>query len=306
LNWKPIAGFAVLLAALWVAATYFGIDRQIGPHVFSAVVSAGVLLAPYWGFGFGLADWLRPRVQGRGFRFFVPLWLVTAYPIFAISRGEFRWEMLLGFAVMVLIPAIPNDAIALLIPAIAVEFHFFDRAWPMPGLNSLPKLMLLDSVLYAYLVLRPIGGMGFDWRTRISDWRIGVREFLFYTPIAIAAGFALQFLHWHATWASPLWFGSAWVFTFFFIAAPEEIFFRGLLLNLLDRKLGTRWALMTTSLLFGLAHFNKRAPLFNWRYVALATIAGLFYGRAWLARRRVAASAITHATVDTVWSIWLR
>jgi len=40
--------------------------------------------------------------------------------------------------------------------------------------------------------------------------------------------------------------------------------------------------------------------------VILAAIAGVFYGRAWLARRRLGASAITHSTVDAVWSVWLR
>ena len=42
------------------------------------------------------------------------------------------------------------------------------------------------------------------------------------------------------------------------------------------------------------------------RGYALAAIAGVFYGRAWRAERRVGASAMTHAMVDTVWSIWLR
>ena len=63
-------------------------------------------------------------------------------------------------------------------------------------------------------------------------------------------------------------------------------------------------ALVITSILFGLSHFNKRSTHFNWRYVILATIAGIFYGRAWRRDRRVAASAITHATVDVIWSLW--
>jgi membrane protease YdiL (CAAX protease family) len=45
---------------------------------------------------------------------------------------------------------------------------------------------------------------------------------------------------------------------------------------------------------------------FNWRYVLLAAIAGVFYGRAWRTDRRIAASSITHATVDTVWGALLR
>ncbi len=98
----------------------------------------------------------------------------------------------------------------------------------------------------------------------------------------------------------------AWVFTFFFIAVPEEVFFRGWMQNLLERRLGPRWALITTAILFGLSHFNKRAAHFNWQYVVLAALAGIFYGRAWRQERRVGASAVTHATVDTLWSLWLR
>ncbi len=98
----------------------------------------------------------------------------------------------------------------------------------------------------------------------------------------------------------------AWLFTFFFIAVPEELFFRGWMQNLLERRVGPARALLITSTLFGLSHFNKRAALFNWRYVLLAALAGIFYGLAWRQERRVGASAITHASVDTIWSIWLR
>ena len=31
-----------------------------------------------------------------------------------------------------------------------------------------------------------------------------------------------------------------------------------------------------------------------------------YYGHAWRAERRVGASAVTHATVDTIWGLWLR
>jgi membrane protease YdiL (CAAX protease family) len=76
--------------------------------------------------------------------------------------------------------------------------------------------------------------------------------------------------------------------------------------NLLERRLGRTTALIVTACLFGLSHFNKRAMHFNWRYVVLAAIAGVFYGRAWRSDRRIGASAITHATVDTVWGALLR
>jgi uncharacterized protein len=124
--------------------------------------------------------------------------------------------------------------------------------------------------------------------------------------IAIPLGLALGFLHMHATWPDPLRAVAAFVFTFLFIAIPEELFFRGWLQNLLERRIGRMGALVLTAVLFGLAHWNKRTASFNWRYVLMAAIAGIFYGRAWRAQRRVGASAITHATVDTLWSLWLR
>jgi membrane protease YdiL (CAAX protease family) len=135
---------------------------------------------------------------------------------------------------------------------------------------------------------------------------VGLREFVFYLPIALTLGLALGFLHLHLTLPSMLQAVGAFVLTFFFIAVPEELFFRGWLQNLLERRMGRVPALMVTAALFGLSHFNKRAVHFNWRYVLMAALAGLFYGRAWRAERRVGAAAMTHASVDTVWSLWLR
>jgi hypothetical protein len=64
-------------------------------------------------------------------------------------------------------------------------------------------------------------------------------------------------------------------------------------------------ALILAALLFGLSHFNHGAA-FNWRYVLLASVAGIFYGRAWRAQRNVFAAVVTHTAVDVVWSLWFR
>ncbi|HKD04273.1 MAG TPA: CPBP family intramembrane glutamic endopeptidase [Bryobacteraceae bacterium] len=292
--------FFGLLAALWLTARTFGVAPLLTP---SAIAAAALLLAPFWAFGFGLAERL-PKSP------YLPLILVAAYPLFALPRGIFRWDMFLGMAAIVLavglLLARSHRWIVLAILGISVDLRFFDAAWPVPGLNSMMKLMFVDAGLYGFLVLDPIGDIGYDFRPRLRDFAIGLREFLFFTPVAIALGFALAFLHAHKTIPAPSAAAAGWIFTLFFIAVPEELFFRGLLLNLLSRKIGIPKALIITSLLFGLAHFNKRAAYFNWRYVILAAIAGFFYGRAWLDRRRILTSSITHATVDTVWSIWLR
>ncbi|MGD1070786.1 MAG: CPBP family intramembrane glutamic endopeptidase [Bryobacteraceae bacterium] len=313
MRWVTL-GFVGLLAALWAAARYFGVTAKLDPFT---ITSCALLLFPCWAFGFGIDAWLKRAITNRVTRVVTPLSLVAPYLLFAIPRGDFRWDMCLGMAAIVLAvslaltyadPAQPDwrDWMVLAILGISVDLHFFDRAWPLAGIGGMPKLLFVDAGLYGYLVIRPIGGIGYDFRARWSDLRSGLSEFVLFTPIAIALGFALGFLHFHRTLGNPLWFGAGWIFTFFFIALPEEFFFRGLMLNMLERQIGTRRALVVTSLLFGLAHFNKRTAYFNWRYVILAAIAGVFYGRAWLAQRRLFASSVTHATVDTVWSIWLR
>jgi uncharacterized protein len=142
-----------------------------------------------------------------------------------------------------------------------------------------------------------------------SDWTTGMRELVFLTPPVLALGLALGFIHPHRSMlgANLAGVGRAalrWVGIFFFTAVPEELFFRAWVQNLLERRVGRRAALGIASVVFGLSHFNKRSVHFNWRYVLLATIAGIFYGRAWRERRSVPASAITHASVDWIWSLW--
>jgi hypothetical protein len=93
--------------------------------------------------------------------------------------------------------------------------------------------------------------------------------------------------------------------TFFFVAVPEELFFRGLLQNMLEARLGRARSLMVAAVIFGLSHFNKPLP-FNWRYVLLASIAGILYGRAWRDSRRIFSSGITHTLVDVIWGLWFK
>jgi membrane protease YdiL (CAAX protease family) len=198
-----------------------------------------------------------------------------------------------------------RDFVVVLALGLAVDLRWFEPAWPA-GLTALGKMLLLDAGIVGFLVVRQLEGVGFDLRLRGKDAGIAAREFCGFAIIAIPLGLGLGFLHFHGLWASPVRFAGAFVFTFLFIAIPEELFFRGWLQNLLERRLGRVPALLVTALAFGLAHWNKRAITFNWRYVLMAAIAGIFYGRAWRAQRRVGASALTHASVDTFWSIWLR
>ena len=195
-----------------------------------------------------------------------------------------------------------RDAIILLTLGLAVDLRWFEPAWPS-GLTGLGKLLLIDAALYGFVAIRRLRCTGFDFHLHWSDWKTGLRELAFLTPLVVGLGLALGFLHPHAN-APRFSMIPTWIYIFIFIAVPEELFFRAWVQNLLERRVGRRAALAITAVLFGLSHFNKRSAHFNWRYVLLASVAGIFYGRAWRERRRVPASAITHASVDAIWSFW--
>lgn len=317
-RWRAaIVSFAVVLAAFAAAAVHFDIRHRIGGHFPSAFASFALLLAPFWFFGFGFAGSLARNLRFSVLRVLTPGLLVVPYVLFALPRGEMKGLYTVVFfgipiglaALMEFAPPsnalIWQDVLALLTVGLPVEFRWLGDAFPHPGLSAMSKLLLVDAILYAYIVVRRLPRVGFDFIARGRDLLIGLREFVFYAPIAIALGLALRFLHpnFHARSIAEI--AGAWLITFFFVAIPEELFFRGLLQNLLEGHLGSRVALIVTACIFGLSHFNKPLP-FNWRYVLMAVIAGIFYGRAWLDRRRLTCSAITHTTVDVVWSLWWR
>jgi uncharacterized protein len=283
-------------------------------------IAAVLALAPYMAAGF-----FPTRAAGCAQR--LPVWalvlspsmLCAPYLLVTLGSGTFSWLWLGLYATLpVVIAAVLLRArgrrsgwpefMILAILGVAVDLRLFEPAWPA-HLSVFNKVLLLDAGIYGFVAVRDLEGVGFDLRLRIPDLIVGLREVVFYLPLALALGLGLGFLHLHpfgSIGPVMLQFAGAWLFTFFLIAVPEELFFRGWLQNLLERLMG-RWpALLATAVLFGLSHFNKRALHFNWRYVLLAAIAGVFYGRAWRRDRRVGASAVTHATVDSIWSLWLR
>jgi membrane protease YdiL (CAAX protease family) len=280
-----------------------------------------LLLIPLFAFGFA-GDRCTRAAQSlpTALRLVLPAVLVVPYLIDALGSHIFaaRW-LLVYLCVPILLAGLeflaarldPSqrghllDFLVLLPLGLAVDLRWLEPAWP-PRLAVLGKLTLLDAGLYAFLAVRCLTAVGYNLRFSARDWTTGLREVLFYMPIAIPLGLALGFLHLHHRVEHPWLLVPLWIVTFVGVALPEEIFFRGWIQNLLERRLGRTAALIVTATLFGLSHFNKRTTFFNWRYVLLAAIAGIFYGRAWRRDHRIAASAITHSTVDTLWGALLR
>jgi hypothetical protein len=284
------------------------------PNIFAAILT----LIPFLSAAFA-GDALRKKIQSlpTPIRLLLPSAFSLPYLIVNLAASSFQWDWFILYALLPIAVALLlqharyvdqnqtgnwRDYLVLITLGLAVDLRWFEPAWP-PHLAVFNKMILLNA---GFLFIRDLNGVGFDLRIQRRDIRIGLREWALYTPIVLVLGLGLGFLHVHARWPHLSQLAGAYVFTFLFIAIPEELFFRGWLQNLLERRLSRTQALLLTSTLFGLSHFNKRASHFNWRYVLLAAIAGIFYGRAWRQDRRVAASAITHTTVDTLWSIWFR
>ena len=93
---------------------------------------------------------------------------------------------------------------------------------------------------------------------------------------------------------------SAAILIFAGTALPEEILFRSLIQSLIMLRFGANTrTLLAAAFIFGCAHLNNGPqPLPNWRYMILATIAGVAYGAVFRKASTVLSSAALHTLVD--------
>lgn len=192
---------------------------------------------------------------------------------------------------------------------VAVKFGPSHWAWPYPEARlayAFTVLLALNVALAAFVLMRRVSGIGYTigWGAK---WGVYITtSFCIFACVAIPLGYVLHFIsfepQWYA-WKSVPFTGVA---ILFLTAWPEEFLFRGLLQNMLSRAsksdLAGWW---TASVLFGFSHItNLGFP--NWRYVILASIAGLFYGWTWRKTGSIFPSAIVHGLVDTTWHFLFR
>jgi len=79
----------------------------------------------------------------------------------------------------------------------------------------------------------------------------------------------------------------------------EEILFRGVIQPGLSRWMPAGFALLATSLLFGLVHFASRS------YAVMASIMGLYLGLLFQLTGNLLAPVVAHATYDFVALLWV-
>jgi len=173
-----------------------------------------------------------------------------------------------------------------------------------------PAQGFLHSVIYALAILlglvlfrcfRAFPEMKYNLPRNAGDFRLPLIGFAVTAPVLIAAGIAIGFIPWpHLPSRGAGAMAEAVPLIFFATALPEEILFRSLIQNLLMLRFGPGWrTLLAAGVIFGAAHLdNGPQPLPNWRYMILATVAGVAYGRVFQKASSVTASAALHTMVD--------
>src|ERR1700726_4900450 len=207
----------------------------------AAIAALALELAPAVLFGCA-AERVARRVERWPvpLRLSLPALLVAPYAMVSISQHMFRWEwfalyaalpVAIAWLLLLAASADPGqrgnwrDALILLVLGLAVDLRWFDHAWPT-GLRALNELLLVDAGLYGFLAIRQLSGTGFNFHLRWSDWKTGLRELLFFTPLVLILGLALGFIHPHANLPPVPMAALRWAGIFLFTALPEELFFR--------------------------------------------------------------------------------
>jgi CAAX protease family protein len=309
-----------LLAA--AAALYAGsllLERGYGgPSLAATSVSLFLWLLPY--FLGGLTDFLdhvgrwldrRPaRLVAAAALLLVP------YVIYAVSSGVFTWYAALKLAVFGLGPALLltlsarrparltwPDALVILALWLPLDFRLFRDVWSWPeggAAYTMNVVLAVDLALLLFVSFRRLEDVGYRFQIGRRDLAAFALNLAMCLALVVPIGIATGFVRFKPDTDLP-GFAGAFLGIFLTIAIPEELLFRGLIQNLLQKTWASPGrALVVTSVVFGLAHLNN-GPSPDWRYAVLATIAGFFYGRAYQQSGGLMAAALVHASIDVIW-----
>jgi membrane protease YdiL (CAAX protease family) len=319
---RSIGAVAAASAAAAAGGQLAARDGAGGAPLFVAVATLFLLLLPYFLLGLtDLGEVLGRRVAGR------PLptaaacaSLLVPYVVYGAGTGSFRTASFLKLAASIAVPAALalsasrsgppprwQDFAAVLAVWLPHEFRWMGDIWPWPphAAGALNTVMGVDLIVLVFVCVRRLPDVGYRFALRRRDGLAILANLGLFLVIGIPLGTMTGFIgfHPHLPDAGVLFKAMG---LFILTGLPEELLFRGLIMNLLRKlmKSGVA-ALVVSSLIFGAAHLNN-GPRPDWRYAFLAAIAGVFYGRTYLATEGLTAPAIVHTLVDTIWGTWFK
>lgn len=263
----------------------------------------------------GVAEGMTAKL-GPGSGIFLGTYLFLAYLVYSLGTGTLAFEKVAMIAGLIFVPlgmaawaggAAPGtwqDFLTLAGIWVLVKFGKTHWFWSYPNGRLgyvLTVMVAVNTAVAAFLLIRKVKGIGYSIGWGKRWWLYVLGSFLVFACIAIPLAISMHFIAFAPHWNKWTTYVGLSLSILMFTAWPEELLFRGLLQNFLARAsksdLAGWW---TASVLFGFSHItNLGFP--NWRYVILATIAGLFYGWTWRKTGSIFASALVHAGVDAVW-----
>jgi hypothetical protein len=196
-----------------------------------------------------------------------------------------------------------QDGLVVLAIWLPIEFKWLGAVWDWPpptGAGPLQVFVATSIAVVCFGVIR-----NFSWvRIRLSfsaaDSRFALLVTGVFLLVALSFGSVTGFIVWNPQLtlqnlvATPL-------AILFLIAIPEELLFRGLMQMMLFKRTGSAVvSVAVTSLIFGFSHANNG----DWRFVVLATLAGLAYGLVYMRTQHLTPAILTHTLVDVVWVLF--
>ena len=251
------------------------------------------------------------------FVFLAPAYIIASYLIYSLGTASFKITHLLAISLYATLPCLflygarrkpgtlcINDILFIIAIWIPIDSAMIQEVWPWPSgiaKNVYTIPMAVTLVCFAVLGLRGLEGLTFRWPNSLSDWKITAGCFFGFLAIGMPLGFLTEFIAYNPKNSG---FGGvllSCVLTFLLVAVPEEVLFRGIIQNHLQKILKKPvYGLMIASVVFGVSHFNN-GPTPDWRYVFIASIAGVFYGLSYNKSKSLIPAILVHTAVDVVW-----
>jgi uncharacterized protein len=307
---------------LSVTGILFALWQGYSGHAFAATAtSLALLLFVMLAFAArGVADRFTSSI-GSASGLLLGVLIFIFYIIYIVGTGTFALTRLAIVAAVIFIPLTLamsgqrssagswQDFLSIAGVWVFVKFGPAHFLFPYPGgrlAYIFTVLLAVNVALASFLLARQTKGIGYSigWG---KNWALHVLgSFVVFACVAIPLGRALHFIAFAPQWNHWSSFLGLSLAILVFTAWPEELLFRGLLQNLLSRSSKSEIAgWWSSSVFFGLSHIiNGGFP--NWRYVILATLAGLFYAWTWRKTNSIFASSLVHATVDVSWHFLFR
>jgi membrane protease YdiL (CAAX protease family) len=304
-----LAGWAILIAAAIVYARRYGLAPSIAVPVVAAILIEFIF---YLVTGF---EELR--------EYFKPPWIVASallpYLVYAIPTGRFELLPFLALAAIaaiiaywyIVLPPIPwvdlgfvAFASAVLLSGVLKHFIYISPVRHVP-VDVVPgHATLIHVAVMSILVVRRFPGINYGFLPTRKEIVAGALNFLYFLPFGAVIGLSLKIFKYRgqSPWLAPVLFlGYFWM-----VALSEEFAFRGVIQQTLDRLIGNRYvARLVSCVAFGFVHLWFPGGFPNWRMMLIASVAGWFYGRAFVQGGGIRAAMVTHALTVTVWLVWL-